>query len=154
MRGPRRRRPRRVPLEAPYQRHALTPFGFTGAKKKSFSDHVLNAIWGVDWLLMRKKSEKSKSERSVWWTGVSGNREHCSTHPRYRKGRTYFRKHVLRVPNRIARTICKIVASGHFLYSRIPPVENGPFRPDFFSIGFVSTGFFWSFFLSTVESIL
>ena len=37
---------------------------------------------------------------------------------------------------------------GHFLCSRIPPVENGPFRLDFFS-----TGFFWSF-LSSVESIL
>ena len=24
---------------------------------------------------------------------------------------------------------------GHFLHSRIPPVENGPFRPDFFSTG-------------------
>ena len=29
---------------------------------------------------------------------------------------------------------------GHFSYSLIPPVENGPFRLDFFS-----TGFFWSF---------
>ena len=42
-----------------------------------------------------------------------------------------------------------MLALGHFLYSRIPPVENGPFRLDFFS-----TGFFWSFFLSSVESIL
>ena len=33
--------------------------------------------------------------------------------------------------------------------SRIPPVENGPFRPDFFAIGF-----FWSFSLSSAESIL
>ena len=38
---------------------------------------------------------------------------------------------------------------GHFLHSRIPPVENGPFRLDYFS-----TGFFWSFFLSPVDSIL
>ena len=37
---------------------------------------------------------------------------------------------------------------GHFLYSRIPPVENGPFRLNIFS-----TGFFWSFFSSSVESI-
>ena len=34
----------------------------------------------------------------------------------------------------------------HFLYSRIPPVENGPVRLDFFS-----TGFFWSFFLFSVQ---
>ena len=40
-------------------------------------------------------------------------------------------------------------SSGHFLYSRIPPGENGPFRLEFFS-----TGIFWSFFLSSVESIL
>ena len=38
---------------------------------------------------------------------------------------------------------------GHFLCSRIPPVENGPFGLDFFS-----TGLFWSFFLSSVELIL
>ena len=38
---------------------------------------------------------------------------------------------------------------GHFLHSRIPPVENGPFRLDFFS-----TGFFWSLFLSSDDSIL
>ena len=39
--------------------------------------------------------------------------------------------------------------TGHFLYSRIPPVENGPFRLDFFRLH-------WSFFLiiSSVESIL
>ena len=36
-----------------------------------------------------------------------------------------------------------------FNTSRIPQVENGPFRLDYFS-----TGFFWSFFLSSVESIL
>ena len=38
-----------------------------------------------------------------------------------------------------------VYSKGHFLYSRIPPVENGRFRLD-------STGFFWSFLLS-VESI-
>ena len=69
---------------------------------------------------------------------------------------------------------------GHFLYSRIPPDENGPFRLDFFStgifwffflshflysrippvengpfrLGFFSTGFFWFFFSSSVELIL
>ena len=37
---------------------------------------------------------------------------------------------------------------GHFLCSRIPPVENGPFRLDVFS-----TGLLWSFFLSSVEPI-
>ena len=42
-----------------------------------------------------------------------------------------------------------LIVYGHFLCSRIPPVENGPFRLDFFS-----TGFFWSFFLSSVELIL
>ena len=38
--------------------------------------------------------------------------------------------------------------SGQFLHSRIPPVENGFFRLDFFP-----TAFFW-FFLSSAESIL
>ena len=38
---------------------------------------------------------------------------------------------------------------GHFLHSWIPPLEHGPFRLDFFL-----TGFFWSFFLLLVESIL
>ena len=33
--------------------------------------------------------------------------------------------------------------------TRIPPVENGPFRLDFFS-----TGISWSFFLSSVDSVL
>ena len=41
------------------------------------------------------------------------------------------------------------VLSGHFSRSRIPPAENGCFRLDFFS-----TGFFWSFFLSSVELLL
>ena len=36
---------------------------------------------------------------------------------------------------------------GHFLHSRIPPVENGPSRLDIFP-----TGFFLSFFLSSVVS--
>ena len=36
----------------------------------------------------------------------------------------------------------RLIDLGHFLHSRIPPVENGPFRLDFFF-----TGFFWSLLL-------
>ena len=42
----------------------------------------------------------------------------------------------------------KVAQLGYFLRSRMPPVENGPFRLDFFS-----TGLFSSFFLSSVEPI-
>ena len=45
-----------------------------------------------------------------------------------------------RVGSPLARGKCPWeVTWGHFIHSRIPPVENGPFRLDFFS-----TGFFWS----------
>ena len=63
MRGPRRRRLWRAPLEVPCRRHAITRFGFTGTKNTSFWTIFQMQFGGR---MTKKKFKKSKkSERNV-----------------------------------------------------------------------------------------
>ena len=69
VRGARRRRPRRGPLEAPCRRHV-----FWTMFQKQFGG--LTKIFFF----------QEQKQASVCWARVCGNTAHCSTQPRYRKG--------------------------------------------------------------------